>query len=169
MAWWVWLIFALCVPVVWFLWTVLHEVSHVAMARAFRKLERVKFWLWPHFDENNNFYFARVKFWWREGGPLNKWEMAAMKFAPRIMNLVAAICFPFLASFGLPGMLFWGLFWGAGLVDFIVGSLGIRPQSDLRTGAEALGVNPMVFRVVGFFIILVSIMWGVGNIIAFFA
>lgn len=162
------MLFAFAIPAVWFIWTVLHEISHVAMARAFRKLVEVKYWLWPHKDENGNFYFARVRFWWEEGGPLTKWEIVAMKLAPRILNLVAAICFPLLTVFGWPGMLFWGLFWVAGLVDFFVGSLGMRPQSDLRQAAKELEIDPTVFRVLGMFIILVSLFLGVGSLIIFF-
>lgn len=167
MTWVGWLLLVLGVVATWFLWTVLHELSHVAVARMFRKLTAVKFKLWPHKDKEGNFYFARVQFWWEEGGPLTNVEEALMKLAPRVLNIAAAIAFPFLASFSWPvGLLIWGVLWGGGLIDFFVGSLGISPQSDLRVAADKLGVNHNVIRVIGLFIILMSCMWGAGNLLA---
>lgn len=165
MTWWAWILLVLGIVAAWFLWTVLHELSHVAMARIFRKLVSVKFILFPHKDEEGNFYFARVQFWY-EGEPLKPVEEAMVNLAPRIMNIAAAIALPFISCFGLAGMLVWGVIWGAGLVDFFVGSLGMSPVSDLQVAAAKLGVNHNVIRVIGFFIILVSLMWTVGNLLA---
>lgn len=159
MTWLAWLLLPLCVVASWFLWTALHELSHVVAARAFRKLTKVRFFLWPHMHEGD-FYFARVQFWWEEGGPLKPSEEVTMKLAPRLLNIVAAIAFPFVALFSWPWNFAWAIGWGAGLIDFFVGSLGISPFSDLRMSAERLRIDPNVIRIIGLTIILVSVILG---------
>lgn len=73
------------------------------------------------------------------------------------MNLVAAAMFPFSSFFPGQWSMVWLVFWGCGLVDLFVGSLGISPVSDLRRASESLGTNPWVLRIVGMVILLTSL------------
>ena len=76
------------------------------------------------------------------------------------MNLIAVISFVFFSLFPIPWNYIWLIFWGAGLIDLLVGSLGISPYSDLRRAAESLNINPYILRVIGFALITLSIISG---------
>jgi len=158
MNWYEWILLVLELPVVWFIWTALHELSHVAVAKMFLNIVKVNYWLYPHYD-NNNFYFARVQYF-HDIAEISRTKEALIYLAPRFMNLIAAISFVFFSYFPVPWNFVWLIFWGAGLVDFIVGSLGISPYSDLRKASEALQISPDVLRVCGFLVIALSIILG---------
>lgn len=142
------------------LWTFLHEASHVLVARMMSPLREVRWWLYPHRDEDGNFFFAKVQWLWETQPSDSKWWWAALYSAPRAMNLVAAVSFSLTSLFNSPWSLVWMVLWGAGLVDFLVGSIGYSEKTDLRRTASALGLDPWVLRVVGFCIIVTSVLSG---------
>lgn len=156
MNWYEWVLLVLELPVVWFIWTALHELSHVALAKIFLNVVKVNYWLYPHYD-NNNFYFARVQYFHDLSKDTTRLQESFIYLAPRVMNLIAAISLVFFSWLPTPWNYVWFIFWGAGLVDFIVGSLGISPYSDLRRAADALQINPYILRIGGFAIIALSI------------
>lgn len=159
MDWYIWLLWILEIPFVWFLWTILHEASHVIAAKSVTDLSDVKWWLYPHRDEAGNFYFAKVQWNW-DASKVSDTENAAVYLAPRLMNIVAAIAFPFAFLLPLAWMIAWIIFWGAGLVDFIVGSMGQSEYSDLRLAAKHMKINPNILRGTGYAIISTSIILG---------
>ena len=156
MDWYVWLLWILEIPLAWFLWTALHETSHVIAAHSFAKLTDIKWWLYPHRDEAGNFYFAKVQWNWN-AEPASPIHNAIIYLAPRVMDIVAAIALPFAVIFSVPWMIAWIIFWGSGIVDFIVGSLGISEYSDLKRAATHLTIDPNIIRIIGFAIISISI------------
>jgi hypothetical protein len=93
---------------------------------------------------------------------MNNFEDGLTKIAPRIPGIVAAICFAFLAYFSGPLWFVWGIFWGAGLVDLLWGSLGLSEISDTQRAAKAWDVNPNVIRILGFVVFVVSALFGFG-------
>jgi len=156
MHWYSWLLYILELPLVWFLWTSAHEASHVIASGIVAKITDVKWWLYPHRDEQGNFYFAKVQWSW-DPNTVKPNDLAITYLAPRFMNVIAALALPFAVLFPLPWMIAWIIFWGAGIVDFFVGSMGISEYSDLKRAAAALNINPNMIRVAGFASITLSV------------
>lgn len=142
--------------IVWFLWTLLHEMSHAVFAKILLKAKDFKFKLFPHINENKKFLFASVS-WIPLEETRTDTKEAIVLLAPRLMNLVAAIAFPFLLLFPMPFAMAWAILWGAGLVDLFVGSLGISSESDIRRAGKLLNFNSNVIRILGLATILASI------------
>lgn len=142
--------------VVWFLWTFLHELSHAVFAKVLLKAKDFKYKLFPHIDENKKFLFASVS-WMATEENKNDTKEAIVLLAPKVMNVVAAIAFPFLLLLPMPFAMAWAILWGAGLVDLFVGSLGISSESDIRRAGKLLNFNSNVIRILGLTTILASI------------
>lgn len=145
----------------WPMWTVLHELSHVLVAKLLAPVKRVDWWLYPHRDENGNFFFARVSWQWVDDPSLTNRDKIMLYSAPRIMNVVAAIMLPFSCAFSSPWSYVWFIVWVAGLIDLFVGSLGISEASDLKNSAKVAGISPWIFRVVGMLVALMSVIIGI--------
>lgn len=156
MDWYIWILLTLEIPLVWLIWTCIHELSHYIMAKRFAELDDVKWWLYPHRDEEGNLFFAKIQWQWL-GPPPSSFEHAMIYLAPRIMNIVASIALPFAALLSLPWMIAWIIFWGAGIVDFFVGSLGMSILSDLRKASLHLKIDAYILRVFGFTTIGISL------------
>lgn len=148
-------------PISWFFWSVAHELSHVLMAKAFREVTSVDYRLYPHRTPSGSFRFAAVRFWYA-GEDLTPKQTAVILQAPRIMNLVAVFAVLFSALFPGPVALGWAIFWGAGLVDLFVNSIGSNKESDLRRSAAALGWNPWYLRIIGFAWFLTAVVATIG-------
>jgi len=151
-----WYLILVELPIVWFLWTVFHEASHAVAAKALLKARDFQFKLYPHMSRDNGFFFASASWTVLSTSRTDKKE-AMVLLAPRVMNLVAVIAFPFLLLFSGPVAVAWAIFWGAGLVDLFVGSLGISKASDIRRAGKLLNFNPNVIRILGFAAIIASI------------
>jgi len=82
---------------------------------------------------------------------------AVIALAPRVPDLVAATLLPLTCvvpqCFALP----WAAYCAGGVVDLVVGSLGISPASDLRESALMLDVSPWWFRVPGLLVAAISV------------
>lgn len=153
---WVYIVVALVtIPLAWFLWTAGHELSHVLMAKAFRKISDVRYRLYPHFTASGTFRFAAVS-WNPQGNPLKPKERAAIWLAPRILDGLAVLFLPLAVLFNGPSLLAWLIFWGSGLVDLGVGSTGMSEISDLRRASDALGWSPWALRILGFGFLVAS-------------
>lgn len=146
---WHWALIIISALISYPLWTFLHEASHVLVASQMAPLKWVRWWLYPHRDEDGNFFFAKVQWLWDSQPKDDKWQWAALYSAPRVMNSVASLVFPFSFLFESPWCFIWMIVWGAGLIDFSVGSVGLREYSDLCRTATALELNPWVLRAAG--------------------
>lgn len=143
------------------LWTVIHEASHLAAARALGPLRDVELWLYPHRDERGNFFFARVK--WRWDPPLrpSPLQVAAVVLAPRLADLLGAVGFVLCAAFvPAPWLLAALALTGGALVDLFVGSLGVGELTDLRRASTVLDLSPWLLRGVGMGVLLASLALG---------
>lgn len=145
---------------------VLHEAMHLLFIRIFRKIENITFKPWPHKHESR-WYWGRVEATIK-GDPLNKHETFFMKMAPRLWNILALVLLPCLTTFGWPWMLVWAALWIPGIVDLIVGSIGMNPESDIRKASEAYNINANVIRILQIAFVLISIMVTIGMLFAFF-
>lgn len=141
---------------VWSLWVIIHETSHALAAKLLMKAQDFHFKLYPHITEEKKFLFASVSYMVSTTVRTDTKE-AIVLLAPRLMNLVAAIAFPFLLLFPMPFAMAWAILWGAGLVDLFVGSLGISSESDIRRAGKLLNFNSNVIRILGLATILASI------------
>ena len=147
-------VFILAVPL-FFVWALIHEFSHLIVAK---RVGYVKSWhmkLWPHIT-NGTFRWAAVYYvLYRRLSPHNNVRIA---MAPRVPDLIAATALPFAGCFNDPhAITIWLSIWGAGVINFIVGSLGISAQSDLRQAARGLLINAWELRVVAFMLIIPSV------------
>jgi hypothetical protein len=157
---WEWALIAASALISYPLWTFLHEASHVLVASLMSPLKEVRWWLYPHRDEAGSFFFARVQWLWESQPTHNKWWWAALYSAPRAMNLIASVFFPLSFLFETPWSFAWMILWGAGLIDFFVGSIGRSEHSDLRRTASVLSFDPIVLRALGFCTISTSTVFG---------
>jgi hypothetical protein len=143
------------IPIILF-WNLLHEFSHLGMARIFTKFKSWSIIPYPHYS-NNNFYFARSTYSYEE--ELNPIKKALISLAPRIPNIIAVL-FILLSFFIIPINYLMLLYLG-GAVDLIVGSLGINEKSDLKKVANNLNINPWILRIPGLIVGILSLVFGV--------
>ena len=141
----------------YFAWTAIHELSHLAMFRSFRKLVGVDIKLYPHKDKLGYFVWSSV-YAVPLGAPITANEDAAIKLAPRIPGFIALILFAISGvitnSILLP---IWLGFWGCGVFDFIYGSIGVTSESDLQSASRDLSISPWILRCSGIGLGLASI------------
>jgi len=155
---------AVTAPFAFILWALLHEVAHLTAVRMFRNVSWYRIVPAPHWNDAGAFQWASVE-WTHTGEPLTPGEAAVVKLAPRAPDLLAALLTPVVAAYvetwvgAIPLVLI-----GAGLVDLLIGSLGISPASDLRVASEALQWPPMKLRVLGAMILLFSVVATVYNL-----
>ena len=138
------------------IWTVLHEVSHIAAANALAKISDAKIMPYPHVyerDGKKHFVFARATWRWVDGYPSNK-KRALVSLAPRFFNLLACLVLVLVFGLAFSASNFLLIFCLGGLVDLAVGSIGYREKSDLRKAATYLSLSPWIFRVVGWLLVL---------------
>lgn len=150
----IWIAYAVTGFLSFFLWTTIHELSHIAAVKMTCGASIWRIWPYPHVNKGS-FYWARAMWW-----PLrqvNSEEQIWISLAPRIPDVIAALLFPlFLAlHWWIPAIIA-----GAGLVDLFTGSLGIRDHSDLRRAARAWKLSPWVLRVAGMAVIIASVITG---------
>lgn len=137
----------------YFAWTAIHEYSHLLMAKKKVGVPKYEMKLYPHIGPGEGPWWKRIRFgsvkYWltREPTPSEDYQIS---IAPRYADLVAVVMFPLTACLSGPFAWVWAIFWGAGLVDLIYGSIGYSPYSDLRKAAESQDINPWVLRGLGF-------------------
>jgi len=146
----------------YFAWAYIHEMAHIIAAKKTIGLEKYELKIFPHTDPVAGFRWAACKYWYKEE-PTDK-QRAIISLAPRIPDYVAFVAFAFAGLMSGWLALVWAIFWGAGLVDLINGSIGYSPYSDLRKAADSLKCSPWYLRIVGFASVLIS----VGTTVALF-
>ncbi len=145
----------------WYIWNVIHEMSHILAAQTFGKVKSWEIKPYPH-KYNGNFRFAGAYWTWEEEP--RKEHRAFISLAPRFPNLVAAALLTVSCAFphimvGLLGAIHPPImiFLIAGMIDLFVGSFGLRKNSDLRKAAANLNVSPWMLRIPGFIIFLLPL------------
>lgn len=132
----------------YFAWTAIHEFSHLFMAKKLVGVNKWKMKLYPHRAEDGSLRWGAV-WYWMDRQPTDK-EQAAISLAPRAPDLLAAGLFAAGGLLSGPLAILWFVFWGAGVVDLVNGSIGKSELSDLKRAAKALKKNPWWIRLAGF-------------------
>lgn len=155
-----WTIVGYCVfsLIAWPIWTLIHEFSHLAAAKLIRPILSWKLYPIPGMYEGN-WYWARIT-WVYQLPEMSGWEVFFTSIAPRMPGIVAGILFMFLSLLSGPFQILWIIFWGFGLIDFIWGSIGRSPASDLQKASEAVGWNPWILRIIGIVFVLTCLLVG---------
>jgi hypothetical protein len=149
-----WIILFVFAVFCYVLWTAIHELSHVLMARL---LVGISYWeinLIPKIKEAK---LLRIQFASCFYIPLKrstKQQQAAISLAPRIPDVLGAIALPFVSLMPAPISYFMMVFFGSALVDLFVGSIGMSEESDLRKAAENIDLSPWTLRLMGACIII---------------
>ncbi len=142
----IWLLYALAVIGTWLAWNVIHEMSHVLMAKALVGLKSWKIFPYPH-KVGDNFVWARST--WRSLEAPTRHQKAAIHLAPRIANIVFMVLMAAVCLSHSPLAVFWLIFCGGAIIDLFTGSLGISKYSDLKIDARQLNISPWWLRVAG--------------------
>jgi hypothetical protein len=145
---------AVAVVPTFLLWAYLHELLHVVMAD---HQVGVKFWsinVIPH----------RYKTGWRWASASMSYhrqpqgrEQAWIMLAPRLVNILPALAFPFFSYMPVEVWPSWIVVFGGGLIDLWVGSWASKPFSDLQKAAAVLEVSPWWLRAAGWLVLLASV------------
>ena len=120
-----------------FVWALIHEMSHVVAYKYTVGLYSYKVILYPHVY-NNRFYFASMS------GRAKRQPSASQQFiismAPRVPDYIAILAIAFLCTFTEPEL--WSrllvVFLAGSIIDLFVGSMGIDKGSDLQVAAGAV-------------------------------
>ena len=150
-----WILLVLVIPL-FFLWVFLHEMSHILAVHGTIEGKRWQIKMCPYTSDKGSFRWAGYSYVSKRKP--NSKELVMISLAPRIMNLVAVIAFPFGVFFSGLSAAIWFVFWGAGLVDFGIGSIGYSVDSDLRVASVAMGLKPWVLRVAGFSLLVATLL-----------
>ena len=145
---------AILVLPMYFIWSVIHEFSHLIAAKATVGVSEWEIKPYPHIYNGKlrwSGYYASLK-----KSPTKK-QTAAIYLAPRVPDLAAASLLPWTVLLPAPVAFLAAAFCMAGLVDLFVGSLGISDLSDLKRAAKASGYSPWYLRMAGFGNIFLSL------------
>jgi hypothetical protein len=130
-----------------FTWCYIHEKAHVLMVKYLVGLQWAEIKPYPHVDKVAGFRWAGCRYL-PERNPTPT-ENALISLAPRLPGIVACAMAPlavFLSMWALIPTMLWIIFWGAGIVDLINGSLGISQYSDLKKAAAGFKISPWLLR-----------------------
>lgn len=140
----------------YFLWSYIHEMSHITAAKKTVGLRWYSLKIYPHIGFGR-FNWASCIYWCKRE-PTPK-EQAIISLAPRISGAIALLLLP--AS----GLLYDGsiasgalsIFLASGAIDVTIGSIGYGENSDLMQAASAMRVSPWKMRLVGLVAVIVSL------------
>jgi hypothetical protein len=143
----IWVLYGVVSIIATFSWLVIHEMSHVLMAMHVADVTEWKITPYPNRDEDGNWRFASS--WYRFKEMPSAMRLAAISLAPRIPNLLAIAMLP--ATFFITGV--WQIllliFLEAGVIDLVVGSMGITKNSDLCVASRHMGLWHWELRIAG--------------------
>lgn len=136
-----------------FLWGILHELSHVLVAKYLNGAADIKIVPYPH-KKDGRFYWMRASYILNH--ELNVgWRKAARHLSPWVPRIL-----------GMIALQFTGMYWplvilvGGVLADTWTGSVGLGEYSDLLRAASTIKISPWWIRLFGFTLIITStIMW----------
>ena len=131
----------------YFAWTYIHEMAHLLMAKKLVGVTKYEMKLYPH-RYNGELRWGSVKYWMKRQSTDD--EDYFISIAPRLPNMLACALFPLAAFMNGWFALVWMIFWGAGIVDLMYGSIGWSEYSDLIQAAVSKKINPWRLRLLGF-------------------
>ena len=132
----------------YFGWSYIHEMAHIIAAKKTVGLAKYELKIFPHIDPTAGFRWAACKYWYEQKPTAG--NQALISLAPRIPDALAVIMFALTGLMSGWLALVWGIVWGAGIVDLIVGSIGYSQFSDLRKAAVSIEWDPWILRLAGF-------------------
>lgn len=143
-------------PLAYLLWAFVHEYSHVWTADRLVGVVHYTIDLRPR-RVNGGFQWAHTRYYMIR--PPKKWERVAILCAPRLPSFLACVLLPVGVALGLHGymLLLWLVLMGGGVVDMITNSIAISTHSDLMRAAKTLGRSVWWFRLLGFSMVLASV------------
>jgi len=148
---------AFCAAISYVAWTYFHEISHVIAASKTAGITKYSINVFPTFSPRLLFGYCDYDL----KRKLTAREQVIVSLAPRIPDAVAVLAFPVVGYLGNvvdPAFaIMYGVFWGAGIVDLMVGSMGMSPHSDLRKAATDGNINPWKLRLAGWGAVLLSV------------
>jgi hypothetical protein len=127
------------------------------MAKSVCDVKSWKIKPYPDFHEGT-IRFGSISLVYGENRPTNA-DLSQIYLAPRYPDLLACLALTIGCAI-IPlniWLILWCCFWGCGIIDLLIGSLGFTPSCDLRKASRVLDINPWFLRVVGFFPMIVSI------------
>ncbi len=120
----------------YFLWAYMHEYAHLLTAKRLVGVKSYTMRIYPHKHPRLGFVFASVSYEsLRQSMTLD--ERAWISFAPRFVDALALIIFPYTYDLDI----FWIILVGGGLVDTIRGSFIFSPTSDIKRYCDAWGLS----------------------------
>jgi hypothetical protein len=120
----------------YFVWAYIHEYAHLLTAKKLVGVKSYKMRIYPHKHPRLGFVFASVSYEY-EKEAITLDQRAWISFAPRILDAIALIVFPFTSELDL----FWIILVAGGLVDTIRGSFIFSPTSDIKRYCDAWGLS----------------------------
>lgn len=141
-----WVFYILAVIGTMMAWNFLHEASHILMTKLVVGAKNVEIHPYLHFSDGS-FYWSRSK-WSYEKSPTVH-QRTAIYMAPRIVDILFITLMAITCLSHSNFAIFWLIFCAGGLVDLLVGSLGIGKNTDLIKTSEILSINPWWIRVFG--------------------
>jgi hypothetical protein len=130
-------------------------MSHILMAKKRVGLEWFKLKLYPHMNEGS-LRWAACEYMPKK--QLTSEDIVNISLAPRIPDLLAAWLFIFTPIFSGWLAVAWFIFFGAGIIDLINGSIGLSPNSDLQKAAAATHkTDAKGLRILGFAFATISV------------
>ena len=143
--------------VMWFLWLVTHEMSHIMAAFLVGDVKDWSIKPYPNRAADGHWRFASASWTWEGEAPSQK-KQGFVSLAPRIPNLLAIALIPVtLLLTGIPQMLLL-IFCLEGVIGLIVGSIGKTPNSDLQKGARRLDISPWAIRLPGLMVAIMGVL-----------
>ena len=147
------LVAILAVPT-YFLWSFLHETSHLLAYFATTKVYKWRMKFWPHID-NGRLRFGALRVQCDYISLQREWGIG---LAPRMLGGLAcvafALCAQWLGGLGLAAV---GTVACGGVVDTLFGSIGWSDRSDVVKAARSLGVDPWAIRIPGIMVAAASV------------
>lgn len=125
------------------LWIVIHELSHAAMANCILDVTQWKIRIWPA----KMLQSVVGEFEFSHRGVQTPWETAGIGMAPLIPDLLAVCMLPLLHFLPFPWQCIWLAFWINGLFDGIFWAVGTGRWSDINRVANALNISSVILLV----------------------
>ena len=153
------LVFLVASLVTFFVWSVIHEMAHVLMAKILINVTDWSIRPYPHIyeDDDGKRYFVWALSMWTYQGEVTSKQTAAIYLAPRIPDVIAACLLQLYwimpQSFLTLLLVVFGI---GGIVDLVVGSVGRSDISDITRASKALGIPQWILSAVGWVIALAA-------------
>ena len=132
-----------------FLWTTIHELSHIAAAMIVGNVEEWSIKPYPNKAKDGHWRFASASWIWKGGAPSLK-RQGMVNVAPMFSSTfaISLVSITFFLT-GIAKMLML-IFCAGAVINLISGSTGLSEFSDLKRASKRLSINKWIIRVGGF-------------------